>query len=541
MLSNFTVKSRLIGMAAVPLVLLIVVSLVSLMDMQRLSQGVESLYLDRVKPMQQIKIVSDAYAVTVVDTLHKYRGGLLDQPQANAQIEQATTAAAAAWQDYLATKLTPEETQLMQNAAALINSWQQQVAFYQQQMQQDKLIQMDAKAFNQQLYQQADQLSVALDKLIQLQLSEAANFNTEATASFEQMIWLFGVVAAIFVVLLILIAVAIYRSIQRPLAALRNTINAVGQNSDLRLRVEITGNDEIAEAAHSFNQTISRVQTFFAELSQAVQLLAHASGQMNTLSQQVSSTSFSQEQQVNSIATAINQMSAAIQEVASSAQLTSDQAGDADLKTQNGYDKVTQNIQTIDQLSGSINSASQVIQQLHGETDKISQVLAVIQSIAAQTNLLALNAAIEAARAGEAGRGFAVVADEVRTLATNTQQATESIRKMIETLQVAAKEAVSVMTLSQQHAGNSVEHARQAGSVLAEIRSSVGTIVDMNVQISTATEQQTVVAEEINKNISEFSYSIAEMVNSAQNTAKTSSSLAELAAQLRTQTAAYQV
>lgn len=541
MLSNFTVKSRLIGMAAVPLVLLIVVSLVSLIDMHRLSQGVESLYLDRVKPMQQIKIVSDAYAVTVVDTLHKYRGGLLDESQASAQIEQATTAAAAAWQEYLATQLTPEETQLMQNAAALINSWQQQVAFYLQQMRQDTLIQMDAKAFNQQLYQQADQLSAALDKLIQLQLSEAANFNTEATANFAQMIWLFGVVVAIFVVLLVLIATAIYRSIQRPLAALRNTINAVGQNSDLRLRVEITGEDEIAEASQSFNQTISRVQTFFAELSEVVQLLAHASTQMNTLSQQVSTTSFSQEQQVNSIATAINQMSAAIQEVASSAQLTSDQAGDADLKTQNGYDKVTQNIQTIDQLSGSINSASQVIQQLHGETDKISQVLAVIQSIAAQTNLLALNAAIEAARAGEAGRGFAVVADEVRTLATNTQQATESIRKMIETLQVAAKEAVSVMTLSQQHACNSVEHARQAGGVLAEIRNSVGTIVDMNVQISTATEQQTVVADEINKNISEFSYSIAEMVSSAQNTAKTSSSLAELAAQLRTQTAVYQV
>jgi methyl-accepting chemotaxis protein len=541
MLSNFTVKSRLIGLAAIPLLILILMSVVSLYDMRLLSQGVGSLYRDRVKPLQQIKIVSDAYAVTIVDTLHKHRAGLLDAMQANRQLDQASSQAAEAWRAFQSTRLTAEEQQLMQIADQLIGKWQQQVALYRREIQQQQLLQASAESFNQQLYQLADPLSQALDKLIQLQLTEAGVFTQATEKNFQQMIWLFSVVVGIFIVLLISIAVAIYRSIQRPLAELRQTINAVGQLSDLRLRVQITGKDEIAEAAHSFNQTISRVQQFFAELSQAVQLLANASSQMNNLSQQVSATSFSQEQQVNSIATAINQMSAAIQEVASSAQLTSDQAGDADNKTQNGYAKVTQNIAAIDELSGSINAASQVIQQLHGETDKISQVLAVIQNIAAQTNLLALNAAIEAARAGEAGRGFAVVADEVRTLATNTQQATESIRKMIETLQGAAKEAVSVMTVSQQHAGSSVEHARQAGAVLAEIRSSVGTIVDMNVQISTATEQQTVVAEDINKNISEFSQSIADMVRSAQHSANTSSSLAELAAQLRTQASVYQV
>jgi methyl-accepting chemotaxis protein len=541
MLNQFTVKSRLIGLAAIPLLILILMSLVSLYDMKQLSQGVDSLYQDRVKPLQQIKIVSDAYAVTIVDTLHKHRAGLLDVSQASRQLDQASSQAATAWRAYQGTRLTAEEQQLMQAADLLIGKWQQQIALYRQDIQQQQLMQASAESFNQQLYQLADPLSQALDKLIQLQLSEADVFTRDAAQNFQQMMWLFGLVVGIFILLLISIAVAIYRSIQRPLAALRQTINAVGQHSDLRLRVQVTGKDEIAEAADSFNQTISRVQQFFAELKQAVQLLANASGQMNNLSQQVSTTSFSQEQQVNSIATAINQMSAAIQEVASSAQLTSDQAGDADSKTQNGYTKVTQNIAAIDELSGSINAASQVIQQLHGETDKISQVLAVIQNIAAQTNLLALNAAIEAARAGEAGRGFAVVADEVRTLATNTQQATESIRKMIETLQGAAKEAVSVMTVSQQHANSSVAHARQAGAVLAEIRSSVGTIVDMNVQISAATEQQTVVAEDINKNISEFSQSIADMVRSAQHSASTSSSLAELAAQLKTQTSAYQV
>lgn len=541
MLNQLTVKSRLIGLVVTPLVLLILMSLISLSEMKLLSLGVESLYVDRVRPLQQIKTVSDAYAVTIVDTLHKHRAGLLDQHQASSQIQQATATADAAWRDYSATKLTAEEQRLMQNAADLIQKWQQQIAVYQQQLQQNSLKQIEVGEFNQLLYQTADPLSAALEKLIQLQLSESEGFNKETKQNFSDMIWLFSVSLLVFIILLAVMAIAIYRSIQQPLAELHHTINAIGQNSDLRLRVRITGKDEIAEAAHSFNQTISRVQQFFTELTQAVQLLASASTQMNVISQQVNTTSFSQEQQVNSIATAINQMSAAIQEVASSAQLTSVQAGDADGKTQNGYQKVTQNIQAIEQLSGSINAASQVIGQLHGETDKISQVLAVIQNIAAQTNLLALNAAIEAARAGEAGRGFAVVADEVRTLATNTQRATESIRQMIDTLQSAAKEAVTVMTVSQQHAGSSGEHAREAGTMLAEIRSSVGTIVDMNAQISTATEEQTVVAEEINKNISEFSQSIADLVRSAGHSAETSSALAELATKLRTQASVFKV
>ncbi len=262
---------------------------------------------------------------------------------------------------------------------------------------------------------------------------------------------------------------------------------------------------------------------------------------MSQISQQVSGTAFEQEQQANLIATAVNQMSAAIQEVANSALATSEQANDVDQKTQQGYQKVIQNVSSIEQLSTVVNGASVVIEQLNGESEKITTVLAVIQTIAGQTNLLALNAAIEAARAGEAGRGFAVVADEVRTLATNTQKATESIRTMIDNLQASAREAVQAMAQSGQYAGSSVTNAKEAGVVLEDIKSAVGTIVDMNVQISAATEQQTIVAEEINKNISEFSVSIGEITRSATHSADASSSLAQLAARLQQQASSYRV
>lgn len=541
MLNQLRVRSRLILLSIIPLCFLVLLAVMSLKDMRVLAKGVDSLYQDRVMPLQQLKTVSDAYAVTIVDTLHKYRAGLLSNRQASATITSAEQQAKSMWQAYLATELTSRERELVNVAAEHIVVWTRQVQQYQASLDDETLKNEANEAFNQTLYAKADPLSQALNELVVLQQEEAGRFTQQAQQQLEQMLWFFSVLVVLVVVGVIVFAVFITRSIQQPLSALRHCIVSVGEHADFRLRAEVQGRDEITETAQAFNQTVARMQQFFRSINDAVLQMAAASDQMQVISQQVSKTANEQEMQANMIATAVNQMSAAIQEVANSALATSGQANQTDQSARAGVQQVGANIASIEQLSGMVSATGAVISELHQETDKITQVLAVIQTIAAQTNLLALNAAIEAARAGEAGRGFAVVADEVRTLATNTQRATESIRTMIDTLQQKAKEAVHSMQESHGHAQGSVNNAQQAGVVLDQIQQAVQRIVDMNVQICTATEQQTVVAEEINRNVTEFNSSITEVSRSSAQSADASSALAELANRLRQQTAQFQV
>ena len=541
MLNNYSVKSRLAILAAVPLIVLLLVTLVALQQMRQLNLGINSLYLDRVQPLQQIKQVSDAYAVTIVDTLHKYRGNIMNTEDASTQLTQALTSADSAWRAYKLTELTSEETRLVSEAEQQLAPFLTAVTQYQRRINDDSLLQENGDSFNKSLYQLADPLSSALDKLIVLQLEEANKFRQQAQKQYDNFQWIFTLVLIVVLFCLALLGWLIYRSIHQPLQMLQHCIVNVGNDLDLRNRAQVQGRDEIAATSSALNATLQRLQQFFTELGQAITQLAAASEQMSLISEQVSSTASEQEQKANLIATAVTQMSAAIQEVASSALRTSEQANEADNFSQSGYDKVMQNMRSIEQLSVTLSDAGTVITNLNDESDKITQVLAVIRTIAEQTNLLALNAAIEAARAGDAGRGFAVVADEVRQLATNTQNATESIKGMIDNLQSSSRRAVSSMDDSRRNADTSVNNAAVAATVIEQIKNSVASIVDMNVQISSATEQQTIVAEDISKNISEFTISIGEVTNSSRQSAQASDMLAQLAAKLQTQAAAFKV
>jgi len=535
MLAQLTVRARLLLLAVVPLLVLIVVIGMALSNASKLNGKFDELFTDRMRPISQLKVVSDAYAVAMVDALHKYRAGIFDEPALRKAFSEARSRGDKAWGEYIATRLTADESRRVERAKSHLQRVQQLADQYMGQLASGQLRAAEAEAFNRTLYDTFDPLGGELEGLISLQLSEGEQLNAETTAQYQSISNTFIVIGGIALLLVLVAALLISLSIIRPLAGLRSLINEVQQSSDLTLRADASGRDEVADTARAFNTMLEHQQALIRHLMDTATQLAAASEEMSAISVQVSQAATAQGDQTSMVATAVHQMSVAVQEVARNAQSTASNAADANKEARQGSELVQSNLKSIQGLSVSVEKAGEVIDTLHNQSDEISKVLGVIQSIAEQTNLLALNAAIEAARAGEAGRGFAVVADEVRSLASNTQKATESIRGMIDALQGGARSAVSAMQLSREQAQNSVSHAREAGEVLNHIVHAIEGIADGNVQISAATEEQTAVANEISQNISSLNDSIGEVVNGAEQSSHASRDLAQLASGLQQQ------
>jgi len=304
-------------------------------------------------------------------------------------------------------------------------------------------------------------------------------------------------------------------------------------DGDLTARVRLHTRDELGDVANHFNTMGDQFAALVQQIIQAATHIATAAEELTAVARDSADNVDRQRQETDQVATAINEMTATVQEVSRSAADAAGAAGNADREAQGGRQVIDNTAVAIKRLAQEVEGASDVIRTLEQDSEQIGSVLDVIKNIAEQTNLLALNAAIEAARAGEQGRGFAVVADEVRTLASRTQDSTQEIEGMIERLQQGARNAVSAMEQSRGQAQEGVAEAGKATEALETITQAVASITELNTQIASAAEEQAAVSGEIDKNVSTISEIAAQTATGASQTTSSAGELSRLASELQ--------
>lgn len=362
--------------------------------------------------------------------------------------------------------------------------------------------------------------------------------NAAATNAFVTTLILSLVAIATIILISASIIMMIIKNINTMLESLKDIASGEG---DLTKRIKQSSQDEIGDLVHWFNQFMNKLHESINEVVKSIQPLARVSTDLGDMTNKTSQITDEQSKATDEVTRYVDDMFSSVQNVAQNASSAAEAAREADSEAKAGRGVVTQSVESINDLAGEVERAAEVIGKLEADTENVGTILDVIKGIAEQTNLLALNAAIEAARAGEQGRGFAVVADEVRTLASRTQDSTQEIQRVIEELQAAARSAAEVMSHSQDQAKMSVDQAAKTDASLATITEKVESITRMNTEIASATGEQEKVSNSIKTNVDGIRTNANAAVKNVQEVEAASESLLEISKNLRKITGQFKV